>query len=435
MDAVIEVKNVAKSFLLYNNPLELLKSHLFKTTDCKRFQALHDISFSAKQGETLGIVGHNGSGKSTLLQIISGVLTPDSGYVKVKGRIAALLELGSGFNPEFTGRENVFFNAALLGLSKKEIQARFDRIVEFANIGEFIERPVKTYSSGMMLRLAFSVNINIDPDVLIVDEALAVGDDAFQRKCHARLKQLQANGVTLLFVSHSAGQVIELCDRAILLDYGEMLMEGEPKHVVHNYHKLLHMAGEDRAKFREKLLAGEQACLPDAIRAEENDDSGQLNEEISSASSVWYQSSGANISNPHLKNLAGHKVNLLSAGHTYDYCFQVYFTEEAFEVGFGMLIKTVSGAELAGATSIRNHEQRIPYVAKGQSAQVRFRFPCLLRNGSYFLNCGCSALVNGERQFLHRGVDVAMFAVIEENPNATGVIDFGIEVNAELEAI
>ncbi|MBC7006431.1 ABC transporter ATP-binding protein [Photobacterium sp. BZF1] len=433
MEHVINVNQVSKSFLMYQSPLQLLKAHIFSSKDvCQRFEALKGVSFKAKRGETIGIVGHNGSGKSTLLQIICGVMAPTAGNVEVTGRVAALLELGSGFNPEFTGRENIYFNATLLGLTHEEIQARFDDIIEFANIGEFIDRPVKTYSSGMMLRLAFSVIINIDPDILIVDEALAVGDDAFQRKCHARIKQLQAQGVTLLFVSHSAGQVIELCDRAILLDHGDVLMEGHPKEVVSNYHKLLHMAGDERSEFREQILSG---LLPTEKTEQDDvevDDSGKFDANITPASTVWYQSNGARIENPHIRNLNGQQVNLLESGHEYDYCFKVTFDKEAFEVGFGMLIKTVSGFELTGATTTRNHQLRIPYVAAGQTMNVRFRFTCLLRNGSYFLNCGCSAIEEGERKFLHRGVDAAMFTVIQENQDATGIVDCGIELFTEV---
>ncbi|MDO6527431.1 ABC transporter ATP-binding protein [Motilimonas sp. 1_MG-2023] len=429
---VIRVRHISKSFLMFDNPVQVIKDKLFGQEKVARFHALKNISFSANQGETLGIVGHNGSGKSTLLQIITGVMRADEGLVEVQGRVAALLELGSGFNPEFTGRENVFFSASLLGLTEAEINAKLDDILAFSAIGEFIDRPVKTYSSGMMLRLAFSVVINTDPDVLIVDEALAVGDDAFQRKCHARIKQLQSQGVTLLFVSHSAGQVIDLCDRAILLDKGEMLMEGSPKSVVHNYHKLLHMQGAERDEFRQQILTGNISNEPAAIINDEQDNSGQLDDNLVPTSTVWYQPNGAFISQPLLRNTAGQQVNLLQSGHQYDYCFHVEFTDDAFEVGFGMLIKTVAGAELTGATTTRNHEKRLPFVAKGQVIEVRFRFPCLLRNGTYFLNCGCSALVQGERRFLHRGVDAAMFAVVEENPDATGVIDFGIELHAEV---
>lgn len=431
---MITVEHICKSFSLAVSPWQTLRHALWPKASDRRFQALKQISFHAKPGETIGIVGHNGSGKSTLLQIICGVLTPDSGQVKVEGRVAALLELGSGFNPEFTGLQNVFFNARLLGLSKSEVQQRLNDILHFADIGEFIHQPVKCYSSGMMLRLAFAVVMHIDPDVLIVDEALAVGDDAFQRKCHAKLKQLQAKGATLLFVSHSAGQVIELCDRAILLDHGELLMQGTPKQVVQQYHKLLHMQGEERAAYRQKIQHGqiESHQSPSNQAHQQPVSQGEFDPSIQPVSSVWYQSQGATISQPHIENSQGQQVNLLSAGEYYDYVYQVAFAQEAFEVGGGMMIKTVSGFELSGATSTRDHQLRIPYVAAGQQVEMRFRFRCLLPNGSYFLNCGCSALVEGERQFLHRGVDAAMFTVIEQSEHVTGAVDLIDDISCKV---
>ncbi|HAS8442807.1 TPA: ABC transporter ATP-binding protein [Vibrio vulnificus] len=421
---VIAVSQLSKSFSLARRPWQRLRQALWSKPSDERFHALKNINFSAKQGETVGIVGHNGSGKSTLLQLICGVMQPDQGEVKIQGRVAALLELGSGFNPEFTGRQNVYFNAQLLGLSKSQVSERFEDILAFADIGSFIDQPVKSYSSGMMLRLAFSVVMHIDPDILIVDEALAVGDDAFQRKCHAKLRQLQAKGATLLFVSHSAGQVIELCDRAILLDHGELLMEGSPKQVVQQYHKLLHMHGPEREHYREQIKQGLREQAETKIRQKTLAVSkGAYDPSIKPASTIWYQSQGAVISEPHIENLDGEAVNLLTAGEEYDYVYQVHFEQEAFEVGGGMMIKTVSGLEIAGATSTRDHHLRVSYVPAGQILEMRFRFVCHLPNGSYFLNCGCSALVNGERQFLHRGVDAAMFTVIEQSSHVTGAVD------------
>jgi lipopolysaccharide transport system ATP-binding protein len=198
----------------------------------REFWALKSVSFNVKRGSTVGIVGKNGSGKSTLLQLICGTLSQSNGEVETNGRIAALLELGSGFNPEFTGRENVYMNSAVLGLTKDEVDSRFQDIVDFADIGLFIEQPVKTYSSGMLVRLAFAVAINVDPEILIVDEALSVGDELFQRKCFARIEAIKNKGATILFVSHSGSTIVELCDSAILLDSGEVLASGAPKDIV-----------------------------------------------------------------------------------------------------------------------------------------------------------------------------------------------------------
>ncbi|MBY7783173.1 ABC transporter ATP-binding protein [Vibrio fluvialis] len=430
---VISVSQLCKSFSLATSPWQRLRQALWPVKNDLRFHALKDINFNANRGETIGIVGHNGSGKSTLLQLICGVMQPDSGKVQVQGRIAALLELGSGFNPEFTGRQNVYFNAQLLGLTKQEVSNRFNDIIAFADIGSFIDLPVKSYSSGMMLRLAFSVVMHIDPDILIVDEALAVGDDAFQRKCHAKLRQLQAKGATLLFVSHSAGQVIELCDRAILLDHGELLMEGAPKQVVQQYHKLLHMQGSEREAYREQIKNGLREALNDKkVSGSVIASKGEYDPTIQPSSTIWYPSHGASISVPHIANSDGEAVNLLIAGEEYDYVYRIVFEKEAFEVGGGMMIKTVSGLEIAGATTTRDHLKRIPYVSAGQVIEMRFRFTCNLPNGSYFLNCGCSSLVDGERRFLHRGVDAAMFTVIEQSNHVTGAVDLVTDISSIL---
>lgn len=432
---IINVSSVGKTFPIYRSPWQALWHACWPSTQVRQFTALNNISLTLYPGETVGIVGHNGAGKSTLLQIITGVMQPDQGAVTKRGRVVGLLELGSGFNPEFTGRENVFFNGAILGLSRAEMTTRLDRILDFAGIGDFIDQPVKHYSSGMMVRLAFAVIINTDPEVLIIDEALAVGDDAFQRKCYARLRQLQAQGVSILLVSHSAGQVIELCDRALLLDKGEVLLTDSPKNVIHQYHKLLHMEGAEKARFREFLLANGSgtgyACEgkdPATTVVSSAASTATVLAELQPESTIWYEPKGARLSNPRLLTKSGEQTNVLESGSRYRYCFDVAFEQEAFEVGFGMLIKTLTGIALGGATSIKNHTHRLPYVAAGSAFTVSFEFDCALRNGSYFLNCGCSALINGERDFLHRGVDVAMFQVIAEAEDSTGMIDLAPKI-------
>ncbi|CAH1077468.1 ABC transporter ATP-binding protein [Candidatus Nitrotoga sp. 1052] len=272
-DIAIRVSNLSKCYQLYDNPRDRLKQFVMPKlcraipalrkffpgpslrsphsalptsksdpTFYKEFWALKDVSFEIKKGETVGIIGRNGSGKSTLLQLICGTLSPTSGSVETYGRIAALLELGSGFNPEFTGRENVYMNAAVLGLSKEEIDARFDDIASFADIGDFIEQPVKTYSSGMFVRLAFAIQANVDPEILIVDEALAVGDAYFVHRCMLRFNELQKSGTTILFVSHDASSVRSLCSRAMWLVDGGIKEEGDSSRVVDTY--LAHLFGQ-----------------------------------------------------------------------------------------------------------------------------------------------------------------------------------------------
>ncbi len=263
-DSAILVEDVTKRFALFNRPEDRLKqmivprlqrlvraepSHYFR-----EFSAVKNVSLTIGKGETIGIIGRNGSGKSTLLQMIVGTLAPTSGSVKVNGRIAALLELGAGFNPEFTGRENVYVNGAILGFSRAEMDERFEAIAAFAGIGEFIERPVKTYSSGMFVRLAFAVSTAVEPDILVVDEALSVGDEAFQRKCFARIEAIKERGGTILFVSHGAQTIVQLCDRAVLLDAGEKILEGEPKLVVGQYQRLVNASEERQAQIKSEIV-------------------------------------------------------------------------------------------------------------------------------------------------------------------------------------
>jgi lipopolysaccharide transport system ATP-binding protein len=273
--AAIQVVGVSKCYTLYDQPADRLRQFVLPRlqrvagvgvrTYYREFWALQDVSFEVNRGETLGIVGRNGAGKSTLLQIICGTLTPTSGSVSIHGRVAALLELGSGFNLDFTGLENVYLNATLLGLSRAETEARLDAILSFADIGGFIKEPVKTYSSGMALRLAFAVQAQIDPDVLVVDEALAVGDARFQAKCFARLKALRENGTTILFVSHSTEQIVSHCSHAALIEGGRLLDVGEPRRVVNLYLDLLFgraRADETSAVCDEVPQAVEAAVAP-----------------------------------------------------------------------------------------------------------------------------------------------------------------------------
>ena len=240
-DIAISVKDLTKTYRIFGHPGDRIKHAL--TFGRKRFHteftALKNVSFEIKKGETVGIIGRNGSGKSTLLQLICGILKPTSGSVEVHGRISALLELGAGFNPEFTGRENVYFQGAVTGLSKEEMSLRFDDIAAFADIKEFIDQPVRTYSSGMFLRLAFSVAVHVEPDILIVDEALAVGDAFFQKRCHERIRQMQSSGLTVIMVSHDHELVRNLTSRALLLGQGAVVFWGDAREATHRYRKII----------------------------------------------------------------------------------------------------------------------------------------------------------------------------------------------------
>jgi len=245
-DFAVRANNLGKCYQIYEKPLDRLKQSLWRARRrfYREFWALKACSFEIKKGETVGIIGSNGSGKSTLLQIICGTLNPTEGELEVSGKIAALLELGSGFNPEFTGRENVYMSAAIMGISRSEIESRYDTIAAFADIGSFIEQPVKIYSSGMYVRLAFAVAINVSPDILVVDEALSVGDARFQQKCMAKIRAFCQTG-TVIFVSHDTAAVTELCSRAIWIESGRMRMDGPPKYVVEKYLQFMY-EGDDR---------------------------------------------------------------------------------------------------------------------------------------------------------------------------------------------
>ena len=429
-EVAISVEGLGKCFQIYDRPHHRLLQMLVRGRRqyFREFWALRDVSFEIRKGETVGIIGRNGSGKSTLLQIICGTLNPSQGEVRTRGRIAALLELGSGFNPEFTGRENVYLNAAVLGLSAAETDARFDDIAAFADIGDFIEQPVKTYSSGMMVRLAFAVAINVDPEILIVDEALSVGDELFQRKCFSRIEAIRASGATILFVSHSGAQIVELCDRAILLDSGEMLVSGAPKQIVGRYQKLLYAPAEKRAAIREKTRdIDEPASDGDVERPEQEVVSVQesYDPHLMPTSTISYEPNGASIGLPVVLTLAGERVNNLIRGRVYRYCYSVRFTMPANYVRFGMLIKTLSGVELGGAASAPSLRHGLTCVGEGDSHEVEFRFRCALNPGVYFLNAGVMGSIAGEEVFLHRLIDAAMFRVLPDTSScATGIVDF-----------
>jgi len=434
-EPAIRVDGLGKAYSIYARPHHRLLQGLLGARHklYREFWALRDIAFDVPRGETFGIVGRNGSGKSTLLQIICGTLAPSCGEIAVNGRVAALLELGAGFNPEFTGRENVYLNGAVLGLSREEIDTRFDAIASFADIGPFIEQPVKSYSSGMYVRLAFAVAINVDPDILIVDEALSVGDEAFQRKCFARLQQIRDNGATVLLVSHSAGLVTEMCNRALLLDRGEQLLLGAPKHVIARYHRLVYAPPEQAEALREVLrseIAGDIATLDASVvaatTAPNEDPDAYFDESLVPQSTLHYPSRGARILDPHIRTPTGSRVNVLRSGSSYVYVFIVKFDLPAFRVRFGMLIRTVTGLELGGGVSAPP-DGAVEVVSAQEEYEVRFHFRCLLAPGAYFLNAGVLGVVGETEEFLDRQVDAAMFRVMADPRRlSTALVDFDV---------
>jgi len=398
---IIEIKQLHKDFKLYTSHKHRIFEvfHPFRKTYHREFHALQDINLTIKKGDTVGIVGQNGSGKSTLLQLICGILTPTSGSVRVDGRVSALLELGAGFNPEFTGRENVFLNGSILGFSHADMEACYDDILSFAEIGEFIDQPVKTYSSGMYVRLAFAVAINVKPDILIVDEALSVGDTLFQAKCFAKFAEFQKNGVTILFVTHSLDLITRYCNQAILLDHGRLLEQGNPKDVVDAYNRLL------------VKCSTEDQSVADSI-------------DISAKSSEGKQESRygvgkAAIEETGIYDLSGKRVKTLIFGNEYEFRASVFFSELVQEPIYSYTIKDVKGFDITGTNTLYK-DIYTGSAESGDQYKVIFRQKIMLAPGGYLLSFGCAGLEDGAYTVYERRYDVLDFQVVAEH----GIVGF-----------
>ena len=455
----IEVRGLSKAYPIFERPEHRLLQMLVRGRRryFREFWALKGLDLTIFRGETVGIVGTNGSGKSTLLQLICGSLTPTSGQIAVNGTVAALLELGTGFNPEFTGRENVFMNSAILGRSEAETERRLKEIEAFADIGEFIERPVKTYSSGMYARLAFSVAIHVDPDILVVDEALAVGDAAFARKCFARIESIKERGGTILFVSHNASQVLELCDRAVLLHHGEHLYTGDARMAIGYYQKLAFAPPDKAAQVLESIRGGgdleQQSQRPGEPSAP---GSGQAEQTAAPAgdtsapppgqaapaplprayfdpglipqSTVAYAVNGARIIAPRIEDVSGERVNALLPRGYYRMVYEVVFERPCLGVRFYTLVRSTTGVELGGGTHPSRKSDPGGFEA-GERVRVCFDFQCLLGTGVYFMNCGVGESGGAS---LHRIIDALMFRVDPgEDDFSFGTIDFLYQARLE----
>ncbi|CDX55641.1 ABC transporter related protein [Mesorhizobium plurifarium] len=442
----IRVRNVTKRYTMFERPEDRFKQMVVPRLErlvgrqprryYKDFAALNDISFELGRGQVIGIIGRNGSGKSTLLQVICGTLPPTSGTVEVNGRIAALLELGAGFNREFTGRENVHLNASILGVPREEMAWRFEQIEKFAEIGDFIDQPVKTYSSGMYMRLAFATAINVDPDILVVDESLGVGDEAFQRKCMTRIEQIKEAGATILFTSHGAQTIIQLCTSAILIDSGEKILEGSPKRVASQYQRLVNLRGEEARLVREEIKAlaslgdsddplasntpAAKLATPTSRQSEILDD-GFLDPSLISQTITPYEETGGRISDVRIVNTHGAVVNVLTQGCVYAVQYTFTATTDVDDLAFGTLFKSPYGVELCGGNTDRIPSLRLKSLRAGESVQVNFEFKCLLRAGVYFINVGAMGNANFERQYLHRILDAMIFKVMP----APDEVDYG----------
>lgn len=419
-EIAITLQDVSKCYHIYDKPRDRLAQMLAgqRKQYFHEFWALRNVSFDIKRGETVGIVGRNGSGKSTLLQVICGTLNQSSGQVQTVGRIGALLELGSGFNPEFTGHENVYMNAAILGLSRSEVDERYDDITAFADIGEFIHQPVKTYSSGMIVRLAFAVQAMVDPDILIVDEALAVGDERFQRKCFARLDELKAKGTSILFVSHSGPQVVELCDRAILMERGELICTGSPMSVVRAYQKLIYAPVDEQPRLIEEFrqIGSERVAIEaDEIKSldaeEKASDDLHFDPGMVPESTTIYPEQGAHIDSFEIFDKLGRRCNVLQAGGDYDIVMTGELTASVSRVFFATHVRTVSGVVITG--------QRFPdeghyFECDGtdRAFKVTFSFKMVMMPGVYFVGGGVWS--ESEPTLCHRILDALMFRLVSD---------------------
>jgi lipopolysaccharide transport system ATP-binding protein len=440
-DAVIVARGLSKRFALRRRPFDRLRRRLTgdRSIEGPVHWALRDVSFELARGETLGVMGRNGCGKSTLLEIVAGTLAPTSGEVRVGGQLAALLELGAAFSPELTGRENVFVYGSLLGMSRATIRERFDEIVEFAELRSYIDEPVKSYSSGMFVRLAFATAVSATPEILVIDEALAVGDEAFQRRCFARIEAMKQAGVSILFVSHAAGTVMELCDRVLLLDRGEPLLLGPPRDVIRHYHRLIYASPEAQEEIRRSILAGESpvSSSPEASRDERVPgldtspvrglEEAGFDPSLQTKSALEYVSRGARIGSPSIRTAEDQPVNILRRGGLYFVCFRVFFEEDAFGVRPGMLIRNVVGTELGGVVS-SPQGLGIDHVAAGTELSVRLPFRARLAPDTYFANVGVVGITGEEEGFLHRITDALAFRVLREQGGVvTGSVDFSSE--------
>jgi len=426
-DTMISLQGVGKFYPIYKRPQDRLKQAIFRGRRqyYKAFWALRGVSLNIDRGESVAIIGRNGSGKSTLLQIIAGTLTPTEGEVRVRGRMAALLQLGSGFNPEFTGRENVFMNASILGLTKREIQERYESIVDFADIGEYIDQPVKTYSSGMYARLAFSVAVSVDPDVLIVDEILAVGDIGFQQKCVGRMREMREKGLTFLFVSHSPDSVRSICQKALFLSEGQPIYYGRAEHAVNLY--LNHIRQQANA---EAMKSQEGLSSPMAFK---NTLSGDMR----------YGTGHVQIQQTQVLNEYGEVARAFRFADMITVEARVKSFISVRNLSLSFLIRDMTGIDLMGTTTF-DEEVELPGLEAGKELTVRFKFRNVLRPGNFGISLAVNRVAKADRSdvVLFDQVDgVAAFSVLADpdrrihykfhNPVE---IDFALEKNARLEA-
>lgn len=411
----ISVENVSKVYKLFKKPADRVIDalHLAPWRKVPQHHALNDVSFEVRQGEMVGIIGTNGSGKSTILKIITGVLHPTKGDVKVNGRISALLELGAGFNREYTGIENIYLNGTMIGFSKEEIDAKLKDILDFADIGDFAYQPVKTYSSGMFVRLAFAVAINIEPEILIVDEALAVGDVFFQAKCYRKFDEFKKLGKTILFVSHDLSSIVKYCDRVVLLNKGTKLGEGKAKEMIDIYKQVL-------------------VDQYDEATAAESKGSGVLLDQGANPDLLEYGSKKAEITDCYITDDKGKRTNAIIKGSTFTIHMKAKFLERVQAPIFAFTIKNAKGTEITG-TNTMFERAFMESVDKGICKEITFKQKMDLQGGEYLLSLGLTGYEGSDFTVYHRLYDAINITVISDK-DTVGFYDMNSQVeviNAE----
>ena len=454
----ISVREVTKVYRLYDKPIDRLKESLSLTKKKlhKDFFALDKLSFEVKKGETVGIIGTNGSGKSTILKIITGVLTPTTGTVEVDGNISALLELGAGFNSDYTGMENIYMNGTMMGFSRKQMDEKIPDILEFADIGDFVYQPVKTYSSGMFVRLAFALAINVEPEILIVDEALSVGDVFFQSKCYARMEQMMKNGTTILMVSHDMGSIIKYCDKVVLLNRGKFVAEGDAGEMVDLYKKILANQMDDLAAALSERSSADGAAGDDAGAGSSlsgsagtgtTGDPGSPKEGSGSSEGYFgmpfmkrkmtlnpdvqeYGDRRAEFLDLGTLDGNGNVTNLLLKGEMFTIREIIRFHAPLAMPIFTYTIRDKKGTDLSGTNTMFEGCDVRP-VKAGDTYEVRFTQKMTLQGGEYLLSMSCTGYENGEHVVYHRLYNVASLTVIS-NKNTVGVYDMESEVKLRL---
>ena len=422
MKPSIRIENVTKIYNLYASAqdrfLETLK--LSRKVRHKEFYALRDVSFDVFPGETVGIVGKNGAGKSTLLKIITGVLSPTSGKVTLEGRVSALLELGAGFNMEYTGLQNVYLNGTILGYSHEEMEKRLPGILSFADIGEFIDQPVKSYSSGMFMRLAFSVAINVEPEILIIDEALSVGDVLFQAKCFKKIQEFKESGKTILFVSHSLNNIIQYCDRCIVMNAGVKIAEGEAPPMVDLFKQIMTTREEivDISEIVDKYNKGDAREIPGHILKEDM---------VLSGNYLEYGSKELEIIDFGIIDAFGHVSNIVDSVRDFQVVMRVRANVMKKDPIFAFQFKDVRGVEVTGTNTLYNRYDT-GTIMPGEIVEITFTQTLPLPgNEGYLLSLGCTGYEGEDFVVYHRLYDVAPMQTISEKMSV-GFFDPGSEI-------